>query len=263
MKNEPDRSGILSKIWSWAASSELKDEASSIPSGQRVYVIGDIHGRHDLLCNLHKQIVADDQPYDGDAYIVYLGDYIDRGHQSRQVIDELVSQPLSGLTPTFLMGNHEDTLLNFLKDFRVARDWFQFGGEATVLSYGVTMRPGIRTDSILQEIQAELQLKIPNDHIRFLSSLQSSFEIGDYFFAHAGVHPSRSLYNQRDEDLFWIRDDFLQSRKHHGKVIVHGHSISGDPDVQNNRIGIDTGAYYSNRLTCLVLEGTERRYLQT
>ena len=125
------------------------------------------------------------------------------------------------------------------------------------------MLPGTRSDIVLKEVQANLQTAIPENHLRFFKALQTSFEIGDYFCVHAGIDPGRALHRQRDEDLMWIRDEFLWSNKDHEKVIVHGHSVSERPDEQINRIGIDTGAYYSNRLTCLVLQESERRFLQT
>ncbi|MBL6952717.1 MAG: serine/threonine protein phosphatase [Alphaproteobacteria bacterium] len=240
-----------------------KTPAPAIPMGQRVYIVGDIHGRYDLLRILHEQVEADSSTYNGHKRLVYLGDYIDRGHESKKVVEELVSHPLAGFDRIFLKGNHEDALLNFLVDFNAARDWFQFGGEATVFSYGVAMQPGTRSDKMLKDIQADLDRAIPAEHIQFFNELRMSFEIGDYFCVHAGIHPSRPLHRQRSEDLMWIRDEFLESKKAHEKIIVHGHSISETPDEQSNRIGIDTGAYYSNCLTCLVLEATERRFLQT
>lgn len=228
-----------------------------------MYIVGDIHGRHDLLRMLHEQVQEDSKAYTGIKRIVYLGDYIDRGHESKQVVEELIFRPLMEFERIFLKGNHEDALLSFLADFNAAREWFQFGGEATVFSYGVAMQPGTRSDNMLKDIQADLSKAIPEKHIRFFNALRTSFEIGDYFCVHAGIDPSRPLHRQRDQDLMWIRDEFLWSKKDHEKIIVHGHSISETPDEQSNRIGIDTGAYYSNCLTCLVLEASERRYLQT
>jgi serine/threonine protein phosphatase 1 len=228
-----------------------------------VYIVGDIHGRDDLLRDLHEQVMADGETYAGKKWVVYLGDYIDRGHESKNVVEELISHPLAGFERIFLRGNHEDALLKFLRDFSVARDWFQFGGEATVYSYGVAMAPGTRSDESLRAIQIDLQGAIPESHIKFFKSLRISFEIGDYFCVHAGINPARALLDQRDEDLMWIRDEFLSSKNDHEKMIVHGHSIRETPDEQANRIGIDTGAYYSNCLTCLVLEDSERWFLQT
>jgi len=258
--NEPI---MFSRLLSWVTPSKSATQTPCLPMGQRLYVIGDIHGRLDLLQDLHRQIEVDGLTFTGNKVLVYLGDYVDRGHDSKDVIDELLSHPLSAFEQVFLKGNHEDALLNFLGDYRVARDWFQFGGEATVFSYGVAIPPGMRSDDKLKRIQNDLQAQIPKGHLEFFSSLRTFFEIGDYFCVHAGVHPGRALHQQRDEDLMWIRGEFLHSRKDHGKTIIHGHSITDYPDEQVNRIGIDTGAYYSNRLTCVVLEGIDRRYLKT
>lgn len=228
-----------------------------------MYIVGDIHGRHDLLKNLHEKVLTDSKTYAGAKRIVYLGDYIDRGHESKLVVEELISHPLADFERVFLKGNHEDALLRFLADFRSARDWFQFGGEATVFSYGVAMPPGTKTDEMLEDVQSNLRRAIPEGHLRFFDALRTSYEIGGYFCVHAGINPGRALHDQRDVDLMWIRDEFLSSSKNHEKMIVHGHSISERPDEQANRIGVDTGAYYSNCLTCLVLENAERRFLQT
>ncbi len=254
---------MFSRLRSALFRTSQKKPAPAVPQGQRVYIVGDIHGRDDLLRNLHEQVTADSEAYAGKKWVVYLGDYIDRGHESKNVVEELISHPLAGFERIFLRGNHEDALLRFLRDSNVARDWFQFGGEATVYSYGVAMAPGTRSDVSLKAIQVDLQRAVPESHVQFFQALRTSFEIGDYFCVHAGIDPLRALHDQRDEDLMWIRDEFLSSKKDHEKMIVHGHSIRETPDEQSNRIGIDTGAYYSNCLTCLVLEDSERRFLQT
>ena len=234
-----------------------------VPEGVRVYVVGDIHGRLDLLMALHGDIQEDGKDDADRKVIVYVGDYVDRGDDSKKVIDELLQHPLPEFESFYLKGNHEDALLRFLENPDVARDWFSFGGAATVYSYGVPIPAGIRTDEQLQTIQTAFRIALPEAHLRFLSDLQLCYEIGDYFCVHAGIKPGQALDRQQPEDMMWIRDEFLDSDKLHGKVIVHGHSITDVPDVQENRIGIDTGAYYSNRLTCLVLEGNTRRFLET
>jgi len=234
---------------------------ASVPDGVRVYVVGDIHGRLDLLRTLHGKIRQDGETAHGDRIVVYIGDYVDRGDHSKGVIDELLTEPLAGFSPIYLKGNHEEALLNFLEHPEVARDWFTFGGDAAVMSYGVPVLPGALTDERLLEIQVAFRDAVPDAHLRFLSTLRLSYEIGDYLCVHAGIDPGRPLHRQRPEDLLWIRDAFLDSDKLHGKLIVHGHSITDEPDVRDNRIGIDTGAYFSNRLTCLILEGRTRRFL--
>ncbi len=223
--------------------------------------MGDIHGRLDLLQTLHGKIRQDSETSRGDRIIVYIGDYVDRGDYSKGVIDELLIDPLPGFSPIYLKGNHEEALLNFLEHPEVAWDWFSFGGDAAVMGYGVPVLPGVLTDERLREIQAAFRNAIPDAHLRFLSDLRLRYEIGDYLCVHAGVNPARPLHRQRPEDLMWIRDAFLYSDKLHGKLIVHGHSITDEPDIQKNRVGIDTGAYFSNRLTCLILEGGTYRFL--
>lgn len=234
-----------------------------IPDGTRAYVVGDIHGRLDLLRTLHAKIRQDSETARGDRIVVYIGDYVDRGDDSKGVIDELLADPLAGFEPIYLKGNHEEALLNFLEHPEVARDWFSFGGDAAVMSYGVPVIPGALTDERLLDMQAAFRDALPDAHLRFLSDLRLFYEIGDYLCVHAGISPGRPLDRQRPEDLLWIREEFLESEKLHGKVVVHGHSVTETPDVQENRIGIDTGAYFSNCLTCLVLEGATHRFLRT
>lgn len=234
---------------------------ASIPDGIRAYVVGDIHGRLDLLRTLHGKIRQDSETARGDRIIVYIGDYVDRGDDSKGVIDELLTDPVPGFEPIYLKGNHEEVLLNFLEHPEIARDWFSFGGDAAVMSYGVPVLPGALTDERLRDIQTAFRDAVPDAHLRFLSDLRLSYEIGDYLCVHAGIKPGRPLHRQRPEDMLWIRDEFLESEKLHGKVVVHGHSITKAPDVQENRIGLDTGAYFSNRLTCLILEGSTHRFL--
>lgn len=234
---------------------------ASVPDGVRVYVVGDIHGRLDLLRALHEKVNQDHETWRGDLIVVYIGDYVDRGDDSKGVIDELLNDPLTGFEYVYLKGNHEATLLNFLEHAEVARDWFTFGGDAAVMSYGVPVLPGVLTDVRLREIQAAFRDAVPDAHLRFLSDLRLRYEVGDYLCVHAGIDPGRPLRRQRAEDMLWIRDQFLFSERQYEKIIIHGHSITDEPDIQENRIGIDTGAYFSNRLTCLVLEGRERRFL--
>lgn len=239
--------------------------AASVPRGLRVYAIGDIHGRLDLLDRLLALIEEDGAGApDLVKYIVTLGDYVDRGPASAGVIDRLIAGPPVGFGAIHLKGNHEAAMLDFLTDTRVGPSWLSFGGQATLASYGVY--PGLEIGSLEQrmtDIQAALCGVLPPAHWEFLNSLRPSVTIGDYMFVHAGVRPGVPLNLQRDSDLLWIRESFLGSSADHGKVIVHGHTIADQPEVRANRIGIDTGAYATNRLTCLVLEGTARRFLHT
>lgn len=229
----------------------------------RVYAIGDIHGRADLLDELHDLIARDAADWDGDRVIVYLGDYIDRGMRSREVLDSLVHQPLSGFRSIHLIGNHEAVLLQFLQDAEIARDWLKFGGDTTLASYGVRLPRGELSIDLLLDAKATLQQNMPPEHLAFLRGLRLNYWIGDYMFVHAGVKPGVALDLQDGNDMIWIRKTFLKSREDFGKIIVHGHTPVLQPEVRSNRIGIDTGAFFSGHLTALVLQGTARRFLST
>ncbi|MCH8997742.1 MAG: serine/threonine protein phosphatase [Proteobacteria bacterium] len=237
----------------------------SVPDGLRVYAIGDIHGRADLLAQLHRQIEEDaaTAPDRVTKTVVYLGDYVDRGLDSKGVIDLILSSPLAGFDTVCLKGNHEDALLRFLQDISVGPDWLAIGGSATILSYGVRIPEGLSSAQRLEHVWKNLRAHMPQKHLEFLSKLDLMYRIGDYVFVHAGIMPGTPLDRQAPEDLMWIREEFLRSKQEHGAIVVHGHSPRDRPDIQNHRIGIDTGAFATNILTCLVLEGTTKRFLST
>ncbi len=236
-----------------------------VPEGLRVYAIGDIHGRVDLLRHLHRRILDDAAraPAGTRFTAVYLGDYVDRGEHSREVIDLLLDRPLEGFEAVYLKGNHDHSFLTFLDDESVGPGWFVYGGDATIRSYGASAPASMPLNQRLAYVQQALRRTVPEPHRVFLERLQLSRSIGDYLFVHAGIRPGCPLDEQAPEDLLWIRDEFLASRADHGKVVVHGHSMSRRPQVRRNRIGIDTGAYRSDVLTCLVLNGSARRFLDT
>lgn len=237
---------------------------ASVPRGTRVYAVGDIHGRLDLLDALLDQITrdADDAPNLVKS-LIFLGDYIDRGPDSARVIERLIN----GLPPMFstvcLRGNHEDVMVRFLSDLRAAPGWLTYGGRATLASYGVPAPPPDAPPAELAEAQRALNLALPEPHRAFLSGLRCQATLGDYHFVHAGVRPGVPLDRQKDADRLWIRHEFLNSSHDHGKIIVHGHTVASEPESYANRIGVDTGAYATHRLTAVVLEGTERRFLGT
>jgi serine/threonine protein phosphatase 1 len=236
---------------------------ATVPDGRRIYAIGDIHGRRDLLTEMHGVIAADARSATKlDKVCVYIGDYVDRGDDSRGVIDLLLAGPLPGFRAVHLLGNHEDIMLRFLEDPTVARMWIANGGDATLYSYGVDWRAHVQADD-LESLRHAFRTAIPTSHLKFLRGLTLSHAEGDYLFVHAGVRPGRDIAQQDADDLIWIRDEFLSSEADHGSVVVHGHSISPEPDLRDNRIGIDTGAFASGKLTSLVLEGATRRFLQT
>jgi serine/threonine protein phosphatase 1 len=246
----------------FTASRKRERRPAALPRDLRVYAIGDVHGRADLLTALHAKIEADasraPQPR---KHVIYLGDYIDRGPSSREVVEMLLSRPLAGVSATHLLGNHEAMLLQFLDDVACGPEWLAFGGLETLLSYAVSIAGTGRYEERLPAAQQSLRQRLPEAHRRFLAGLPRSIVLGDYMFVHAGVRPGVTLERQSDTDLIWIRREFLESTVFHGKVIVHGHSFRTEPEILPNRIGIDTGAYATGRLTCLVLEGDEIRFL--
>ena len=225
----------------------------SVPEGIRIYAIGDIHGRADLLEKMLNRIDAHlaSKPV-RDPIQVFLGDYIDRGPESREVLDLLVARDRS-FRSVFLKGNHERYLTEFLGNPPILEDWQRLGGLETLMSYGV--KPTLNADAATQtQLAAALDQALPESHRQFLGNLESSFTCGDFFFVHAGVRPGVPLSEQREEDLLWIRQDFLLYEEDFSKIIVHGHTPVMEPEVRPNRINIDTGAYATGQLTCLILE---------
>ena len=245
-----------------SAADSQRYTSPSLPAGRRLYCIGDIHGRLDLLDELHGMIRADAEGFEGGKGIVYLGDYIDRGAQSKQVLDLLIGQPMDGFDVVHLLGNHEQAMLDFLAQPQSAAAWLNFGGQVTLLSYGV----GLGRLQMLRQVDIlrdELEAKLPPSHLEFIASCRLLHTEGSYCFAHAGIRPGVPPEEQVAEDLLWIREEFTRSRADHGFIVVHGHTINEEVELLPNRIGIDTGAFYTGMLTALVLEGGEQRLLQT
>jgi serine/threonine protein phosphatase 1 len=193
------------------------------------------------------------------AMTVFLGDYVDRGLGSMRVVERLArgEWPSSMIT---LAGNHEDLLLAFLENEGVLAVWRGLGGLETLHSYGVNVGPAM-TGRDFRAVQADFAAVFPEHHRHFLETLKVSTVIGDYFFCHAGVRPGLPLDRQDRNDLLNIREPFLSSKGEHGKLVVHGHTPSVAPEIRPNRIGIDTAAYATGRLTCLILEKDQRRFL--
>lgn len=243
---------------------EVPGARRSVPDRLRVYAIGDIHGRLDLLESLHDRIREDSSGHDSERrLVVYLGDYVDRGPASKQVIDTLIAQPLAGFEAVHLLGNHEFFLHRFLTDPAVGDVWLMNGGESTLQSYGIEPWDDPPADrERLPWLSERLNAALPAAHRRFLEGLQHSHEIGDYLFVHAGIRPGVSLDRQEVEDLIWIREPFLGSQQEFGKLVVHGHTPDVGPVRRHNRICVDTGACYGGRLTALVLQGDEQSFLQ-
>jgi serine/threonine protein phosphatase 1 len=240
-------------FWSKLAAPERRVKRR-IPDDTRIYAIGDVHGRVDLLRQMFAAIDASLVSHPVKNVVqVLLGDYIDRGPNSREVIDILLARARRHRM-VYLKGNHESYAVRFLSEPSVLSEWRQVGGVHTLLSYG--LRPSTRDDpSTQREIAEAFRAAMPESHCAFMKSLALSYTCGDFFFAHAGVRPGIPLTRQYEQDLLWIRDDFLLHRDDFGKIIVHGHTPGKNADVRFNRINIDTGAYATGRLTCLILEG--------
>ena len=250
------------KQW-FSAPEKVSDKPEpSIKSGERIYCIGDVHGRHDLLLKIHRMIESDSADYDGLRKVVYLGDLVDRGMDSDKVLDELLQRPLAGFESILLMGNHEQTMLDFLEYPRQAAGWLSWGGRETLASYGVPLPKGMVNPDV-DGIRDDLRSHLPEAHVELLRSMVLFHASGDFMFVHAGIRPGIPMQEQSDSDLLWIRNDFLDDESEHGFMVVHGHTISEEVQVRPNRIGIDTGAYRTGVLTCLVLEGANKRFLQT
>lgn len=239
-------------------------DTARVPDGLRVYAIGDIHGRDDLLTLLLAKIEADNAARGpADTQIIFLGDLVDRGPGSAAVIETAMALKASGKNVRFLMGNHEEVFVNVCRkaDPKVTRFFLRIGGEETVLSYPITRDEYISLD--MEQLTERLPSLVPEEHLAFIESFEDQIVIGDYAFVHAGIRPGVALAEQKPSDLRWIREEFVDQRGDLEKVIVYGHTIYDEVEERGSRIGIDTGAYNSGKLTALALEGGERRYLQT
>ncbi len=240
----------------------MTDESADFKGDLRLYIIGDIHGRSDLLDRIVDEIYRDVEKHKGgECLTITLGDYVDRGPDSRGVLDRLARNPF----PTdyvALKGNHEVLFESFLRDPSTGDAWRRLGGLETLHSYGIPVNELMLGRGYDDAVRA-LRAAVPKEHLRFLSALKPSMSIRDCFLCHAGVRPGISLENQSLEDLLWIRDEFLNSTADFGKIVIHGHTPREWPDVRPNRVNIDTGAFASGRLTCLVVDGEHGRFLFT
>ncbi len=234
------------------------------PDGMRLYAVGDIHGRDDLLAALMALVEADAaRAPELRKVLIFLGDYVDRGLQSKSVLDRLTGDFAPGFERVFLKGNHELALRQFMEDAAFGRSWKYYGGLETLHSYGITELTLSDDPADFERARQHFNDIMPDKHLEFLDNLALTAEFGDYFFVHAGVRPGIALHRQIEEDLLWIREDFLDSSSAYGKVVVHGHTPREAVEFRLNRIGVDTGAYMTGVLTALVLEGEERRLIQT
>ncbi len=252
---------MISKLFK--SRSNAKPSIASIPQGERVYAVGDIHGCADLLDALVALIDADDAAR-GPARttLIFLGDIVDRGPASAAVVERLRGLAATRPSVRFLLGNHEEIFLGALDgEPKALRLFCRIGGRETILSYGMEASEYERLD--YEELVHRLADLVPAEHRSFIDAFEDMVVIGDYAFVHAGVRPDMPLDRQRTADLRWIRDPFLDHRTKLEKTIVHGHTMSEEIEQRGHRIGIDTGAYNSGRLTALGLEGSEVWHLQT
>jgi serine/threonine protein phosphatase 1 len=224
-----------------------------IPAGLRLYVVGDIHGRADALRDVFSRIDADLATGEFRRPVqIFLGDYIDRGPASREVLDMLIEREQHHETMP-LKGNHEALFLEFFTNPAVLSSWRQFGGLQTLMSYG--LKPSINPGPQEQiELAQQLMQSVPPAHLKLIADMRNSFTCGDLFFVHAGVRPGIPLKQQKEDDLLWIREDFLFHERSFKKVIVHGHTPVAEPDVRVNRINLDVGAYATGKLACMVID---------
>jgi serine/threonine protein phosphatase 1 len=232
-----------------------------IPDGKRVYTVGDIHGCAAILDDLHAKIADDAASFPGEKFVIYLGDFVDRGPDSRGVVERLINAVPTGFLARYVKGNHDAALLEFLLDADTYRAWRGFGAPETLLSYGVRP-PLFDSKERFEETRRALAEALPAAHLRFFQALEPMIILGDYVFVHAGVRPGLNIEKQSEEDLLWIREEFLNSNASHAKVVVHGHTPAPLPVRLHNRIGVDTGAYATGVLSCAVLEGADCRFIQ-
>lgn len=233
------------------------------PAGQRIYAVGDIHGRRDLLDDLLSLIDADDAARaPAQTQLIFLGDLVDRGSDSRGVVERLMALAAASPNVRLLKGNHEELLIRvFDGDKRATSLFHRVGGRETMLSYGMSNADYDAVD--LGELAALVPDYVPAAHIDFLRGFDDWIEAGDYLFVHAGIRPGLALEEQETNDLRWIRREFTEHQGEFSHMVIHGHTITEAVDEQPNRIGIDTGAFATGKLSAIAIEGSERWYLST
>lgn len=236
----------------------------SAAKGERIYAIGDIHGRYDLLRDLMRRIEAHSKglPNPETLHVVLLGDVVDRGPDSAKILNYLHEWTKHATGQVMLLGNHEEMMLRaHAGDARVIRAWLKVGGRETLASFGLSVSE--EEEIVTPPLVAAVREALPDDLMKFVSTWPLTARSGDYYFCHAGVKPNVALEKQVKKDLIWIRDEFLGSAVDHGAVVVHGHSITPSIDLQSNRVGIDTGAYFTGVLTAIYVEGQEMDFIST
>jgi len=234
--------------------------SAAIPAGQRVYAVGDVHGRLDLFTRLAAAIDADDLAQEpAETTVILLGDLIDRGPDSAGVL--AAARDWSGRRKVrIIAGNHEELMLAAFGNLDYLRMFLRYGGRETLLSYPIDTQAFQAAE--FEQVQALMAETVPAEDLAFIETFEDSIRVGDYLFVHAGIMPGVPLDQQQTGNLRWIREPFLGYGGDHGVVVVHGHTITDEVEDRPNRIGIDTGAFYSGRLTALALEGTSRRLIE-
>ncbi len=243
---------LLTKLFS--ARKKLRSSVARVPDEMILYAVCDIHGRDDLLRDLIANIVEDLDLTAAKPVLLFLGDYIDRSFGSKAVIDFLLSDALAPSEPRFLKENHEATRLDFLRDGDAGPQWTQYGGADTLRAYGVNPPNKMFDQPAWKTAHEQFATKLPLAHLQFFEALELYAHYGDYCFVRADLRPGVPIDQQVDNDLLWSRDEFLNHNRPFGHVVVHGHSASLEPSHSNIRIGVDTGAYITGRLTAARLE---------
>jgi serine/threonine protein phosphatase 1 len=250
-------------MFSFLRSRQNRSRSPQGPAGCRAYAIGDVHGRLDLLLPLLQQVEEDSASRpDARTLVVFLGDLVDRGPDSAGVLEFLRYYRPPTIEPVFLFGNHEEVMLRVLGGERggLLDRWLRYGGAETLASYGI--QASVIGDLPEREALQHVLEAVPPEHVAFLETFADTFSFGDYLMVHAGLRPGASLHSQSQEDLHWIREPFLSDGRHHGQVVVHGHTIVEEIDERHNRIALDTGAYRSGLLTAIGIQNGERWFLQ-
>lgn len=255
--------GLISSLRGAIGGERRSARTPAFPDGQVGYAVGDIHGRADLLARMLDRLEDDARgaPPGQKPIVVFLGDYVDRGPASKDVIDLLLAGRPHGFERRFLCGNHEAMLLRFLEQPVKARDWLTTGGLDTVLSYGVPVIGAHATPAAVAAFAQAFRAALPEAHLAFLQTLERFVVLGDYALVHAGVDPDKAIERQSDADLFWIRKKFLGGARPYRYMVIHGHTPIERPYRDARRIGIDTGAYLSGRLTAVKLHGEQAEFI--
>lgn len=247
---------MFKKLRSLIGGRSEPDPVIAAPPGERIYAVGDIHGRLDLFVKLMAQIEADDQARGrADTTVILLGDLVDRGPDSSGVIatarDWATRRPVR-----FLAGNHEEMFLGAFERDETLRHFLRHGGRETLLSYPID--PDVYNRTTIEELREMLPHFVPAEDVEFMRAMEDHIRIGDYVFVHAGIRPGVPIVEQHTSDLRWIRGEFIEDRTPRDFAVVHGHTITDAPEIDPLRIGIDTGAFASGRLTAIGLEDTRR-----